>query len=581
MDQSRKLYIFGGHDGRRSLADLHIFDTESMNWSKAAVSGRPPVAGSRHTTTLAGDKLYVLGASDSGTFRDVHALDIETLTWSPVEAGGQPPIARSRHTSTLVGRNLVVFGGVGGGRPLNDLYVMHAGSLFWTEPPVNGIAPTQRVGHTATLVGTKVFIFGGHDGRVCLNDVHILVTMNWRAVNTKGGRPTPRVSCTMNTVGGKLFLLGGGAGEKAFNDVRVLDLESAVWTVPTVSGTPPAALVGHTSTLIGTELFVFGGSDGKSDGNELHMFDTETLSWSLPSLEGQPPMARVGHSGSAVGATKIYYFGGYGVRLGYVSDTYVLDTALLSWTKPYINGTPPPARIGHASVVIGTKLYVFAGANAGFVLQDMHVLDTTSMSWIEPPTGGLAPGPLFGHTAQPVGRCRSLHACHPLPRRRPLRAAPPSAAHARTLSRQVHLRLRGLLGHREPRWAHVHGLGARADQQHDLRARRGHALVVQAQRGRGDALPSLSARLRHRRLADVLLRRLRWRRRPLRARHGHHGREQERPRPEQAAAGGARGGRRQRPGQRADHVAGGARPRQVHARLHSAGARLRHAGGWA
>ena len=38
VDQSRKLYIFGGHDGRRSLADLHIFDTESMNWSKAAVS---------------------------------------------------------------------------------------------------------------------------------------------------------------------------------------------------------------------------------------------------------------------------------------------------------------------------------------------------------------------------------------------------------------------------------------------------------------------------------------------------------------------------------------------------------------
>jgi hypothetical protein len=53
------------------------------------VSGRPPVAGSRHTTTLAGDRLYVLGASDSGTFRDAHALDIETLSWSPVEAGGQ------------------------------------------------------------------------------------------------------------------------------------------------------------------------------------------------------------------------------------------------------------------------------------------------------------------------------------------------------------------------------------------------------------------------------------------------------------------------------------------------------------
>jgi hypothetical protein len=34
LDQSRKIYLFGGHDGRRSLSDLHIFDTESMNWSK-------------------------------------------------------------------------------------------------------------------------------------------------------------------------------------------------------------------------------------------------------------------------------------------------------------------------------------------------------------------------------------------------------------------------------------------------------------------------------------------------------------------------------------------------------------------
>jgi N-acetylneuraminic acid mutarotase len=363
------------------------------------------VAGSRHTTTLAGDRLFVLGASDSGTFKDCHALDIDTLSWLPVEASGQAPLARSRHTSTLVGKNLVVFGGVGGGRPLNDLFVMHTTSTFWTEPPVNGIAPTQRVGHAATLVGTKVFIFGGHDGKACLNDVHILVTMNWRAVSTKGGRPTPRVSCTMNTVGSKLFLIGGASGEKAFNDVRVLDLEAGIWTVPTVSGTPPPALVGHSSTLIGNELFIFGGSDGKQDGNELHMFDTDTLSWSLPSLEGRPPMARVGQSGNAVGATKIYFFGGYGVRLGYVSDTHVLDTALLSWTKPYINGTPPLARVGHAAVVIGTKLYVIAGASAGKVLTDAHVLDTSSMSWIEPPTGGLAPGPLFGHTAQAVGRC--------------------------------------------------------------------------------------------------------------------------------------------------------------------------------
>ena len=64
-DMSRRLYIFGGHDGRRSLSDLHLFDTESMSWSKAAVSGRAPLAGSRHTATLVGGHLYVFGATDS------------------------------------------------------------------------------------------------------------------------------------------------------------------------------------------------------------------------------------------------------------------------------------------------------------------------------------------------------------------------------------------------------------------------------------------------------------------------------------------------------------------------------------
>ena len=410
IDQSRRIYVFGGHDGRRSLSDLHIFDTESMNWSKAAVSGRAPLAGSRHTATLVGDRLFVFGASDSGTFKDLHVLDIDALSWQQVEAEGQAPIARSRHTATLVGKNLLLFGGVGGGRPLHDLFVMHTGTkegMFWTEPPANGVPPSARVGHASALVDTKVFIFGGHDGKTCLNDVHVLVTMNWKQLQPKGGRPNPRVSCTLTSVGSKLFLLGGAAHEKPLNDVRVLDVEgegAGMWTVPTVSGTPPPALVGHSATLIGTELFVFGGSDGKQDGNELYIFDTETHNWSLPSLEGRPPMARVGHSGVAVGSTKIYYYGGYGIRLGYSSDTHILDTALLSWSRPYINGAPPAPRVGHSAVVIGRKAYIVGGAANGRVFRDMHVLDTSTMSWVEPATGGIAPGPLYGHSAAAVGR---------------------------------------------------------------------------------------------------------------------------------------------------------------------------------
>ena len=284
--------------------------------------------------------------------------------------------------------------------------------------------------------------------------------------------------CTLSTVNNKIVLLGGAAQERALNDVRIFELESAMWQVPTVSGTPPPALVGHSATLVGTELFVFGGSDGKHDGNELYIFDTETHQWTLPSLEGKPPGARIGHTGTGVGATKIYYFGGYGIRLGYSQDTHILDTALLScvpaptatkswppsvsllavfslvlwlsgslsfshppsllpppslplfpppprtrpclqstthhqlgrtpprsWSRPYVNGAPPPARVGHSAAAVGTRIYMYGGAANERIFKDMHVLDVASMSWMEPPTGGISPGPLFGHTAETVGKC--------------------------------------------------------------------------------------------------------------------------------------------------------------------------------
>ena len=111
----------------------------------------------------------------------------------------------------------------------------------------------------------------------------------------------------------------------------------------------------------------------------------------MPSLEGTAPVARVGHTGTAVGATKIYYYGGYGIRYGYSNDTFVLDTALLSWSRPYINGSPPMARVGHSAIAVGALIYIYGGAANEKIFRDLHVLDTTSMSWVEPPTSGLPP----------------------------------------------------------------------------------------------------------------------------------------------------------------------------------------------
>lgn len=61
-DLSRRLFFFGGHNGHRSLSDLYVFDTEGMSWTRANTAGRAPVAGSRHTSTVVGHRLFIFGA---------------------------------------------------------------------------------------------------------------------------------------------------------------------------------------------------------------------------------------------------------------------------------------------------------------------------------------------------------------------------------------------------------------------------------------------------------------------------------------------------------------------------------------
>ena len=59
------------------------------------------------------------------------------------------------------------------------------------------------------------------------------------------------------------------------------------------------------------------------------------------------PPAPTHHFPSICPYPKVYYYGGYGIRYGYSNDTFILDTALLSWSRPYINGTPPAPRVSH------------------------------------------------------------------------------------------------------------------------------------------------------------------------------------------------------------------------------------------
>jgi hypothetical protein len=94
-DQSRKLYIFGGHDGRRSLSDLHLFDTESMSWSKVPRARHRVL--SAHTHSRAHMVSCVCTAC---LLKAARAPSPPTPRVPPVRAGGgERPLATRRFTA--------------------------------------------------------------------------------------------------------------------------------------------------------------------------------------------------------------------------------------------------------------------------------------------------------------------------------------------------------------------------------------------------------------------------------------------------------------------------------------------------
>ena len=99
-----KLYVHGGHDGSKWLADLHCLDTEKMEWSVPITAGTPPSARACHTTSILGRKLFLFGGYDGQKcFNDLDVLDIDTMTWIQVGAVSIGVLGRQQRWARAVG----------------------------------------------------------------------------------------------------------------------------------------------------------------------------------------------------------------------------------------------------------------------------------------------------------------------------------------------------------------------------------------------------------------------------------------------------------------------------------------------
>eukprot|EP00741_Cyanophora_paradoxa_P011450 tig00020556_g11061.t1 len=126
--------------------------------------------------------------------------------------------------------------------------------------------------------------------------------------------------------------------------------------------------------------------------------------WALQSTSGERPPPVGGHAVAAVGS-KLYVFGGANRDGRTFNALYELDTDSWTWRELKAVGTRPPPRTGHTLVAHGASLLLFGGQDPlqTQVYNDMHIFDLEKLAWRRVSAQGAIPDPRNSHGAAVLG----------------------------------------------------------------------------------------------------------------------------------------------------------------------------------
>ncbi|XP_002990856.2 adagio protein 1 [Selaginella moellendorffii] len=185
-------------------------------------------------------------------------------------------------------------------------------------------------------------------------------------------------------------------------------LEAAAWRKLKVGGAVEPSRCNFSACAVGNKVVLFGGEGV----NMQPMNDTFVLDLSAACPEwrhvdvGSAPPGRWGHTLSCLNGSWLVVFGGCG-RQGLLNDVFVLDLDAKQPSWREVAGVGPPVpRSWHSSCTLdGTQLVVYGGcADSGVLLSDTYMLDISKEKpmWREIPVAWTPPSRL-GHSLSAYG----------------------------------------------------------------------------------------------------------------------------------------------------------------------------------
>eukprot|EP00250_Pteridium_aquilinum_P022668 c25529_g1_i1 orf=396-2288(+) len=190
-------------------------------------------------------------------------------------------------------------------------------------------------------------------------------------------------------------------------------LEASAWKKLTVGGSVEPSRCNFSACAVGSKVVLFGGEGV----NMQPMNDTFVLDLSVSHPEwrnvqvSSPPPGRWGHTLSSLNGSSLVVFGGCG-KEGLLNDVFVLniDEPFPAW-REVTSAAPPLPRSWHSSCTLdGTTLVVSGGcADSGVLLSDTFLLDLMMEKpmWREI-TVTYSPPSRLGHTLSVYGNKKIL-----------------------------------------------------------------------------------------------------------------------------------------------------------------------------
>jgi hypothetical protein len=207
---------------------------------------------------------------------------------------------------------------------------------------------------------------------------------------TKTAMPTARTGFAITTYENKIYVIGGSVGDSFLGNVEVYDPVTNTWETMASMPTPRADL---SANVVDGKIYLIGGKTYSSVAPYYNqtginqVYDIATNTW---STNVSMPNALQGYASIVIGS-KIYIFGGSkqsvsGVDSS-VNSVQIFDTTTATWTsgKPLNSPFSYGAAVVTTGVMAPPKIYVIGGYSVGTFSDKTQIYDFEADTWSDGP----------------------------------------------------------------------------------------------------------------------------------------------------------------------------------------------------